>query len=255
MSAEQFRSSGDLFQAIKESAGLGRKRSYLDDSKKLLELKKAEWENHYLQDCIPDLPTLIVANHYSRTPLMRIGDSFMTTNDSLVLSAVITQGIPKLSPRRTTWLTKGNLSGPLSRFSGARKAQEAAIACYDLIDVDNKSSREIYESLQEAISEGLNIGIYPQGRIGRVLKKPRRGIIGFREKTEFTGFRAVISLLSRTGLPFQIMPVSVFQQSGKYQAIFGEVLIPAGKAKDLTEEAMRRIALSLPRKLQGDYRK
>ena len=69
----KFRSLPELFTSVKESAARKEPRDYVTDSREFLHLLRlGEEKRHtvYLQNPIPDLPTLVVANHYVR-PLYR----------------------------------------------------------------------------------------------------------------------------------------------------------------------------------------
>lgn len=264
MLAEQkhFKSTGEFKEAVVEAKKNGIKRNYLEDAQEFLRLEDVKWQFEHTQSEIPQIPTIFAVHHYVRGPLRRILEGLSTTNDSIRTSSLTTVGGSEISNREMTWTIKGKLGKLLGIFSGLREAQEATVFVYDFIDVD-APGREIHKAMTEAVDKGKNLGLYPTGKPGRKLMKPRRGIPGFRKPEELVGFRAAIRMYYQAGKPFQVMPVSIFEETDMYRVVFGNAIsckegltLPERKEDiiRMEQETMAEIARNLPPSLRGDYK-
>lgn len=244
MSAEQqFRSTRELFAAVRESADRGEKRDYRADSSKLLELERVDYETRFINEVLPPEPLVVASNHYVPSLLTR--RSIFTTKAVYNASSVVTLGLQNATDRKITWFIKGDMSEKLLWMTlKDRQTQAALVKCYDLIPVTENNSRETFQLAQLALSQGINLGIYPEGEPPcRELRDPHRGFIG------------LIVSLQRARVNFSVLPASIYYEGGKYHTTFDEAISSQDRARDIAQQTMQAIASNLPSHLRGIHRK
>jgi|SRR3989344_470544 len=247
MSPEQrFRSTSQLFKAVRKDAKAGRKRDYVTDGQEFIPLQHVEVRPEF-KSKVPDIRSLICTNHHTRPFLER---RFPTTTRELFRDmAVVSVATQAFTQRRMTWYAAelpGRFFGVIPRPDHA--LQRAAMFCYEMISVNDKKASML--NAYRTLRRGWNLGAFPEAANGM-------------ELNYHTDFPANIKLLQavseKTEEPTQIIPVSIFNEGNVYRVIFNEP-IPVELSEEpeypviLVRETMRRIAMHLPPHLQGIYR-
>lgn len=249
-----YNSFGEFTAHVKKDAAIGNTRDFRADSELVLCLSEIGEENRifeYMQNPDPDIPILVVANHFTRTILQRdrsLSSLIGTTKEAILTSALITTGLRRLRDEKIAWFVKGDFSGA-SASLGEKEAQEAAVKCYDQIAVTQGNANEALKQAIVHLKDGHNLGLYPEATVGD--KWVQMGLRGYQLGPHHHFFEALLLALYRARIEFQILPVSVYYENRKFHATFCELIESRGKPKATAKLAMERIAKSLPAKLKS----
>lgn len=246
----------------------GEKRDSVVDAKRYLgEHHVPEPVVTYTQKNIPDVCTIVLANHYC-PPWMERGNLFSidrstTTPTSTVTTALITLAVAKLTDRKISWIVEDidpNNFGeieiwkyrkkvpiPSKTLRTLRLTQKAAINVYDQIPrTDDKS---FLIKLRNAAKAGNNLGAYPEGNpafeMRDYVRNPKTGI----------GFNVTFDMLAKARIPYQILTVGIYKTDGRYQLRVNPVLSPGNEfdSESLLRQSMYTLASSLPRENRGPW--
>lgn len=235
-------STKELFRVVAASAALEEERDYVVDSKAFLALENIKWRTEKLPDNIPDLPTLVVPNHYGRSRVQRVRLSspetfFTTTRESFITTSIVSVEMSKISDRKTTWLMKSELSEKFLLFKSEYGHMQNVLAtCYNFIPAEHEPI-EVYRQIVSSLEAGFNMGAYPGIKPSKRLQPASR---------EFEGLIAVLNIKE---VNYQILPVSIFYADGEFNVTFGKIVDPKKKhPKKVVGEVMYSIGSHLPQR-------
>ena len=230
-----------LFQDIYTSYKNQKPRSAIKDLHTVLKLKNTNYEIHYHAQTIPQIPTIIVANHFVRQPFLR--RSFFTTSESMITSAIITQLASRFLGKKITWVVKNDLRQNLFFLSiRLRKIQLASIYCHNFIGVAQNYPFGQFAKWAKFLKAGYNICVFPEGVVSAIIREPK------------PGFDKLLDYLKSKKVVFQILPVSIYYKSGSFMAEVGYPIEHTTASVEAAKTAMLSIANNLPIYLQGAYK-
>ncbi|MBI3283200.1 hypothetical protein HYZ70_03965 [Candidatus Curtissbacteria bacterium] len=216
------------------------KRDYLVDSINFLKERKIKYEFSFPRNNLPQLPYLVVVNHFKRPFFVR--KQLATTLESLITAALVTVALSTISKRRTAWVAKNNLAATFPfKFTIVRRAQLAAIYCYDLIGTNEKYPFSNYRQWEQKLKSGSNIAFCPEGAPSGKLKSVNGD------------FDNYIRRLKKAIPQLQILPVSVYYIDKTFFAKFNKPLKIESSSDDIAKKAIQKIAENLPHGLRGKY--
>lgn len=228
-----------FFEKVYKSGKLDKKRDLATDLSDLLVICNTKYEAQ-IPKKIPDKPTIILSNHYVRNIFTR--RSLFTTFDSMITSAIIAKEVKKVSKRQITAAVKNDLRTNVLFLSVKnRKLQLAAIDTYDLMGISKKYPFGDKAKWQKAIEEGKNILAYPEGTVTRKFKKIKPNLI------------SLIKFLTSQNLDFQVLPVAIYHQKGKFVVHIANEVNTNQKPQKVVKESIKNIASNLPKNLKGYY--
>ncbi len=238
-----YSSTQELFRDVKSSAARGERRDHVVDSEAFLKLENIKWRTKLPQHDIPDIPTLVVPNHYKRSWMHRgwppsLRKTVLTTRESLITTSIISVEMSKLLSRKTTWLAKSEISEKFLIFkSEDRKMQRAITNWYNFIPADS-NPQIVCQRVVGSLEAGVNVGLYPA-------VKPSQ-----RPQPASKDFKVLIGMLNRERVSYQILPVSIFYEDGEFVVIPEDVVDPKGSHKEIAQQVMDSIGSRLPRRLR-----
>ena len=231
-----------LFAGIYKSYKAQKRRNAVRDFETILKLKKFKYEINFQVKDIPQIPTIIVANHFVRPFFLRL--SPFTTSESMITSAIITQLASRLMGDKITWVVKNDLKENIFFLSiKLRKIQLASIYCYNFIGVSKNYPFGQFEKWAKFLKSGYSIAVYPEGQISSQMKEAK------------PGFDKLLDYLKSIKVIFQILPVSIYCKKGSFETIVGYPINPTAPGAEAAKTTMLSIAGNLPVYLQGTYRK
>ena len=226
-----------LFQDIYTSYKNQKPRSAIKDLHTVLKLKNTNYEIHYHAQTIPQIPTIIVANHFVRQPFLR--RSFFTTSESMITSAIITQLASRFLGKKITWVVKNDLRQNLFFLSiRLRKIQLASIYCHNFIGVAQNYPFGQFAKWAKFLKAGYNICVFPEGVVSAIIREPK------------PGFDKLLDYLKSKKVVFQILPVSIYYKSGSFMAEVGYPIEHTPRASRLPSQQ----CYPLPTTYQSTYK-
>lgn len=227
-------------KSVLESCSLEQKRDCFEDSGIFLNVTKTPRKYTYLDQEKDSTPTMFAANHYSPAFIRPL--RFLKPWETLRTTALALEGSRKLSDRSINWIVKSD--APEKSFFipiESRLAQHAITFCYDWLDVTNNNGISAPRQCRRILQNGMDLGIYPEGKTSHKLNLPH------------PGFEGIIKLLCSKEINFQIIPVSIYKQDS-WQVTFGRKIDPYRTQGNLVTTTMQAIAQNLPPNLRGYYK-
>lgn len=229
------------FQKTLEAAKKGKKLDVKHDLELVLAKSGVKYEFLNQLRQIPDKPTIIVSNHFARPLLFR--KSLFTTHESIITSAIIAKSIEKLSKRPLTCTVKNDLLTNIFFLSvKTRKVQLAAIDAYDFIGVFKNYPFGSVQKWVNALKQGINILTYPEGVVSTTMKKSK------------PGFAIILAELNKRGIDYQILPLAIWSQGGKFVLKQSTIIKKSTNTTLLANLSILEIAALLPGNLRGYYK-
>lgn len=243
------------------------RRDPLKDSRVLLDLLNQRGFKFEIEVStnIPDMPSLIVANHHIRPLLSRQLYPIVskqkvrlsTAADIILTSSVIGVGTTEFSKRSLIFAQAADVSEGLMCIKCLdRKTQSAFLDVYGFIPVypdQKKNSRAAFKIIR-ALKSGQNVAIYPEGVVNlnsfeglKYLMHPDR-LRQFNNNIE-----SLLKIALRGG--FQILPVSVYTDGRKnYHATFHEPITSFPDNSSLSQHVIETLGSKIPGRLHGYYK-
>ncbi|OGE10866.1 hypothetical protein A3A60_02720 [Candidatus Curtissbacteria bacterium RIFCSPLOWO2_01_FULL_42_26] len=227
----------DIYKSYKDQ----KRRNILKDFETILKLKKIKYELTYQTKVVPKIPTIIIANHFTRPLLLR--KSLLTTSESMITSAIITKAASHLLGDKITWVVKNDLKTNIFFLSiRLRKIQLASIYTHNFIGVAQNYPFGEFQKWAKLLKSGYSIGVYPEGLVSSQMRETK------------PGFDKLPDCLKSRKTQFQILPVSIYYAKSMFLAKANEPIQPLKNSTETVNTAMLSIAASLPDYLQGFYR-
>ena len=259
-----FARAEDLFAQIREDGINGLKRNPIEDARTLISILEQRGFTFNIQQRtkIPDIPTLIVANHYLRAPLSRLRQPIMTRTKALSTSAevilttsVIVAGMENFTNRKVTWFQKGEINPSILGFQCVdRESQQAFLSVYDSIPVfKNSKTLQTTVRLIRSFRNGGNVILYPEGSVRLAKPEGIKYIMHPGSLREFNrSLSALVEIVVRNG--FQVVPVSAYSKGKEYFAVFHEPIKDSTGTSQQAELIVTKVQSALPKTLHGYYR-
>lgn len=222
-----------IVNQLLDSYKKGQKRHSLKDCESFLKENKIDYKFIHKNLKIRSIPTLIPVNHYVRPFFWR--KSLLTTIDSAITAALGTVGLSKITTRPTTWVVRNNLASSFPfKLTKLRRAQLAAIFCYDLIGVSKNYPFSNIEVWEDKLKSGFNVAFFPEGSPSKQIKTANG---------EFSGY---LHKLNKKIPNLQILPTSVFYSEKIFFVKFHSPLKINGQPQKLADSVMTKVAKNLP---------